>query len=189
MSTFENIFEAYKQKLEKNFAEAVFDMHADMAIRIFKENKDINGNLGKPYSTKPSIIGDENSPIKFVPKNAKEYIKARNKREADGKKRLKKDESDIRFQPIKNKTKKGYYGKFFEGGYAEFKAFIKRPAKEVSGNLKSDFSNGVREVTPFEYEIVVSQENNDKIKGNFQTFFKVSKLEKENLLKRIVSGQ
>ena len=190
MSTFDNIIEAYKMKLEKNFAEAVFDLHADMAIRIFVENKDVNGNLGKPYSTKPSIIGDENSPIKFVPKNAKEYIKARNKREADGKKRLKKDESDIRFQAIKNKkNKKGYYGKYFEGGYAEFKAFIKRPAKEVSGNLKSDFANSVREVSPYEYEIVMSKESKDKITGNnFEDFFKVSKSEKQNLLKKIIKG-
>ena len=163
VSTIDNIIEAYKMKLEKNFAEAVFDLHADMAIRIFVENKDVNGNLGKPYSTKPSIIGDENSPIKFVPKNAKEYIKARNK--------------------------KGYYGKYFEGGYAEFKAFIKRPAKEVSGNLKSDFANSVREVSPYEYEIVMSKESKDKITGNnFEDFFKVSKSEKQNLLKKIIKG-
>ena len=49
----DNIFEAYKMKLEKNFAEAVFDLHEAMSDRIFKENKDINGNKPKPYSTKP----------------------------------------------------------------------------------------------------------------------------------------
>lgn len=51
--TLENIFEAYRMKLEKNFAEAVFDLHEAMSDRIFKDNKDINGNKPKPYSTKP----------------------------------------------------------------------------------------------------------------------------------------
>lgn len=49
--SFENIFEAYKMKLEKNLAEAVFDMHNDMGERIFRENKDINGNKFKAYDT------------------------------------------------------------------------------------------------------------------------------------------
>lgn len=49
----DNIFEAYQMKLEKNFAEAVFDMHDAMVKRIFTDNKDINGNKPKPYSTEP----------------------------------------------------------------------------------------------------------------------------------------
>ena len=49
----DNIFDAYQMKLEKNFAEAVFDLHEAMFDRIFKDNKDINGNKPKPYSTKP----------------------------------------------------------------------------------------------------------------------------------------
>lgn len=49
----DNIFESYQMKLEKNFAQAVFDLHEAMSDRIFKDNKDINGNKPKPYSTKP----------------------------------------------------------------------------------------------------------------------------------------
>jgi hypothetical protein len=49
----DNVFDAYQMKLEKNFAEAVFDMHDAMVKRIFTDNKDINGNKPKPYSTEP----------------------------------------------------------------------------------------------------------------------------------------
>ena len=49
----DNIFEAYQMKLEKNFYEAVLNLHDSMVERIFKENKDINGNKPKPYSTEP----------------------------------------------------------------------------------------------------------------------------------------
>ena len=47
--TLENIFEAYQMRLQKNFAEAVFDMHDSMAHRIFTDNKDINGNKPIKY--------------------------------------------------------------------------------------------------------------------------------------------
>lgn len=151
----DNIFEAYKQKLEKNFGEAVYDMHADMATRIFVENKDINGNKPKAYSTEPMYA------------SVKAY-------------------RGVRLGGEKTKTGKS---KYFEGGYSQLKNESGRPPIELFGNLKSDFANGVREVNPFEYEIVVSKQNNDKIKGNFVNFFKVSKKEKENLLKTIVSGQ
>lgn len=153
--SFDNIFEAYKIKLEQNFAEAVFDLHDSMANRIFVENKDINGNKPKEYDTKPIYAS----------------IAAYR---------------GIRLGGEKTKTGKS---KYFEGGYSQLKNESGRPPIELFGNLKSDFSNGVREVNPYEYEIVVSKQNNDKIKGNFANFFKVSKLEKENLLKRIVSGQ
>lgn len=49
----DNIFDAYQMKLEKNFYEAVLNLHDSMVERIFKENKDINGNKPKPYSTEP----------------------------------------------------------------------------------------------------------------------------------------
>ena len=49
----DNILEAYKLKLEKNFAEAVYDLHIDMSRRIFKEQKDIDGNSPSAYSTEP----------------------------------------------------------------------------------------------------------------------------------------
>ena len=153
--SFDNIFDAYKIKLEKNFAEAVFDLHVDMSTRIFKDNKDINGNKPKAYDTKPMYASVE------------AY-------------------RGVRLGGKKTKTGKS---KYFEGGYSQLKQESGRPPIELFGNLKSDFANGVREVNPFEYEIVVSKENNDKIKGNFANFFKVSKTEKENLLKTIVSGQ
>lgn len=153
--SFDKIFEAYKIKLEKNFSEAVYDLHADMAIRIFKENKDINGNKPKAYDTKPMYA------------SVKAY-------------------KGIRLGGEKTKTGKS---KYFEGGYNQLKNESGRPPIELFGNLKSNFANGVREVTPFEYEIVVEKQNMDKIKGNFSNFFKVSKSEKENLLKTIVSGQ
>lgn len=49
----DNIFEAYRMKLEENFYEAVLNLHDSMVERIFKDNKDINGNKTKPYSTEP----------------------------------------------------------------------------------------------------------------------------------------
>lgn len=153
--SFDNIFDAYKIKLEKNFAEAVYDMHADMSTRIFIDNKDINGNKPKAYDTKPMYA------------SVQAY-------------------RGVRLGGEKTKSGKS---KYFEGGYSQLKKESGRPPIELFGNLKSDFANGVREVNPFEYEIVVSKENNDKIKGNFVNFFKVSKSEKENLLKTIISGQ
>jgi len=147
----ENVFEAYKMKLEKNFAEAVFDLHIDMSRRIFKEQKDINGNSPKPYDTDPIYASVD------------------------------------RYKGVRlggKKTKSGK-SKYFEGGYSQLKRESGKPPIELFGNLKSNFANGVREINPFEYEIVVEKENADKIKGNFANFFKVSKTEKEKLLKRI----
>lgn len=149
--SFDSVFEAYKIKLEKNFAEAVFDLHIDMSRRIFKEQKDINGNSPKPYDTKPIYASVD------------------------------------RYKGVRlggKKTKSGK-SKYFEGGYSQLKNESGKPPIELFGNLKSNFANGVREINPFEYDIVVSQEDGNKIKGNFVNFFKVSKTEKENLLKRI----
>jgi hypothetical protein len=149
--SFENVFEAYKMKLEKNFAEAVFDLHIDMSRRIFKEQKDINGNSPKAYNTDPIYASVD------------------------------------RYKGVRlggKKTKSGK-SKYFEGGYSQLKRESGKPPIELFGNLKSDFANGVREINPFEYEIVVEKENADKIKGNFVNFFKVSKTEKEKLLKKI----
>ena len=49
----DNVFDAYQMKLEKNFYEAVLNLHDSMVHRIFTDNKDINGNKPKPYSTEP----------------------------------------------------------------------------------------------------------------------------------------
>jgi hypothetical protein len=149
--SFDNVFEAYKMKLEKNFEEGVFDLHDDMYKRIFKENKDINGNSPRSYDTTPMYASVDRY-------------------------------KDVRLGGKKTKSGKS---KYFEGGYSQLKRESGRPPIQLFGNLKSNFSNGLREINPFEYEIVVEKENADKIKGNFVNFFKVSKTEKENLLKRI----
>jgi hypothetical protein len=122
-----------------------------MSRRIFIEQKDINGNSPKAYSTKPMYASV----------------------------------SAYRDVTLGGKKTKSGKSKYFEGGYSQLKSESGKPPIELFGNLKSDWSNGVREINPFEYDIVVSKEDGDKIKGNFVNFFKVSKSEKENLLKNI----
>ena len=152
----DNVFAAYQMRLEKNFAEAVFDLHDAMVKRIFVDNKDINGNEPKPYSTEPMYA------------------------------------SVARYKGIRlggEKTKSGK-SKYFEGGYSQLKSESGRPPIELTGSLKDSFENGtraVREINPYEYEIVVPKEDGDKIRGHFLNFFKVSVKEKQNLLKRIIS--
>ena len=151
----DTILEAYQMKLEKNFYEAVLELHDSMVVRIFTDNKDINGNKPKAYDTKPMYASVE--AYKNVTLGGK-------------------------------KTKSGK-SKYFEGGYSQLKRESKKPPIELFGTLRDSFENGVREVTPFEYEIVVPIQDGDKIRGNFVNFFKSSKKERENLLKKIVSGQ
>ena len=148
----DSIFEAYKMKLEKNFAEAVFDMHDAMVKRIFVDNKDINGNKPKPYSTEPMYA------------------------------------SVARYKGVKlggQKTESGK-SKYFEGGYSQLKSESGSPPIELTGRLRDSFENGLREVNPYEYEIVVPKEDGDKIRGHFANFFKASEKEKQNLLKDII---
>jgi hypothetical protein len=148
----DNVFEAYQMRLEKNFAEAVFDMHDAMVKRIFKDNKDINGNKPKPYSTEPMYA------------------------------------SVARYKGVRlggQKTESGK-SKYFEGGYSQLKSESGRPPIELTGRLVSSFENGLREVNPYEYEIVIPKEDGDKIRGHFVNFFKVSQKEKQNLLKDII---
>ena len=151
----DNIFEAYRMKLEKNFAEAVFDMHDQMGERIFRENKDINGNKTKAYDTKPMYASKD------------KYRGVR----------------------LGGENTKGGKSKKFEGGYNQLKNESGRPPIMLFGNLERSFNNGIRQVNELEYTIVLPKEDNDKVKGNFQNFFKVSKSEKENLLKAIVSDK
>ena len=151
----DNIFEAYRMKLEKNFAEAVFDMHDQMGERIFRENKDINGNKPKAYDTKPMYASKD------------KYRGVR----------------------LGGENTKGGKSKKFEGGYNQLKNESGRPPIMLFGNLERSFNNGIRQVNELEYTIVLPKEDNDKVKGNFQNFFKVSKSEKENLLKAIVSDK
>jgi hypothetical protein len=147
----DNIFEAYKINLEKNFAEAVFDLHDQMSERIFRENKDINGNKTKPYDTK----------LMYASKAAYKGVR------------------------LGGENTKGGKSKKFEGGYAQLKQQSGRPPIMLFGNLERSFNNGLREINNLEYTIVLPKEDNDKVKGNFKNFFKVSKQEKANLLKRI----
>jgi hypothetical protein len=147
----ENIFEAYKINLEKNFAEAVFDLHDEMSERIFRDHKDINGNNTKPYSTK----------LMYASKEAYKGVR------------------------LGGENTKGGKSKKFEGGYAQLKQQSGRPPIMLFGNLERSFNNGLREINNLEYTIVLPKEDNDKVKGNFKNFFKVSKQEKINLLKRI----
>lgn len=151
----DNIFEAYRMKLEKNFAEAVFDMHDEMGERIFRENKDINGNKTKAYDTTPMYASSDRY-------------------------------KNVRLGGKKTKSGKSHY---FAGGYNQLKNESGRPPILLFGNLERSFNNGVRQVNELEYTIVLPKEDNDKVKGNFQNFFKVSKSEKENLLKAIVSDK
>jgi hypothetical protein len=154
----ENIFEAYKINLEKNFAEAVFDLHDEMSERIFRDHKDINGNNTKPYDTK----------LMYASKEAYKGVR------------------------LGGENTKGGKSKKFEGGYAQLKQQSGRPPIMLFGNLERSFNNGartfsgaVKKVNDLEYHIVLPKEDNDKVKGNFKNFFKVSKQEKANLLKRI----
>jgi hypothetical protein len=153
--SFENILDAYRMKLEKNFAESVFDLHDQMMKRIFKENKDINGNKTKPYSTE----------LMYASKAAYKGVR------------------------LGGENTRGGKSKRFEGGYAQLKQESGRPPIVLFGNLERSFNNGLLKVNDLEYTIVLPKDDNDKVKGNFKEFFKVSKKEKENLLKAIVSDQ
>lgn len=95
----------------------------------------------------------------------------------------KKNYKNIRLGGRVSKTGKTHY---FEGGYSQLKSESGRPPIELFGKLKSSFANGVREVNEFEYEIVLPAEDNDKVQSHFVNFFKVSKKEKEELLKTLI---
>jgi hypothetical protein len=75
--------------------------------------------------------------------------------------------------------------RYFEGGYKELKASIGRPPLELRGLLKLDFTNGIRQVSPLEFEVDVNKESLNKIRGNFRKFFELSEKEKNNLIKRL----
>jgi len=149
----DNVFNAYELKLQKNFYEAVLELHDEMVVRIFTDNKDINGQKPKQYDTKPMYA------------------------------------SVARYKGLVRlggRTTKSGKSKYFEDGYSQLKNESSKPPIELTGRLRDSFENGVREVNPFEYDIVVPTDDGDKIRGHFVNFFKVSKTEKENLLKNII---
>jgi hypothetical protein len=88
---------------------------------------------------------------------------------------------------VKDTGRKSKSGKtrYFEDGYKELKASIGRPPLELRGFLKLDFTNGIRQVGPLQFDVDVNKESLNKINGNFKTFFELSRNEKENLLKRL----
>ena len=128
-------------------------MHDSMVKRIFKDNKDINGNKPKPYSTKPMYAS-------------------------------KATYSNFR---LGGEETRGGKSKYFEGGYSQLKSESDRPPIDLFGNLRDSFVNGLTEVSPYEYEIVIPIEDGDKIRRHFANFFKISQKEKQNLLKDIIS--
>ncbi len=80
---------------------------------------------------------------------------------------------------------KGGKTRYFEGGYKQMKSEVGRPPLELKGLLKLDFTNGIRQVSPLEFEVDVNKESLNKIRGNFRKFFELSEKEKNNLIKRL----
>jgi len=152
----DNVFEAYQMKLEKNFAEAVFDMHDAMAKRIFKDNKDINGNEPKPYSTEPMYASVAR--YKGLVRLGGEKTKSGKSKYFEGGYSQLKSESG---RPPIELT--GSLKDSFENG-----------------------TRAIKKINNYEYDIVVPKEDGDKIRGHFVNFFKVSQKEKQNLLKDII---
>lgn len=84
--------------------------------------------------------------------------------------------------------------KFYPGGYREFKADIGKESSfvnlELSGNLKMDFSTGLRKVSPLKYQIAVSQQVNaeiiEKMEHKYSTpIFEASEAEQDKLIRLI----
>lgn len=153
----DNVFEAYQMRLEKNFAEAVFDLHDEMVKRIFVDNKDINGNKPKPYSTEPMYASVAR--YKGLVRLGGEKTKSGKSKYFEGGYSQLKSESG---RPPIELT--GSLKDSFENG-----------------------TRVIKKINNYEYEIVVPKEDRDKIRGHFTNFFKVSEKEKQNLLKRIIS--
>lgn len=95
----------------------------------------------------------------------------------------KKAYANVRLGGKPSKTGKTHY---FEGGYSQLKSESGRPPIELTTKLRNSWTNGLREVNEFEYVIEIPKEDNDKVRGNFVNFFKISKKEKDNLLKGVI---
>jgi hypothetical protein len=152
----DNVFEAYQMRLEKNFAEAVFDLHDAMVKRIFVDNKDINGNEPKPYSTEPMYASVAR--YKGLVRLGGEKTKSGKSKYFEGGYSQLKSESG---RPPIELT--GSLKNSFENG-----------------------TRAIKKINNYEYDIVVPKEDGDKIRGHFVNFFKVSEKEKQNLLKDII---
>lgn len=58
----ESIVTRVNERIERNQYFAVANTHDKMSTRIFKEQKDRNGNSSKPYSTKPIYVSADKLP-------------------------------------------------------------------------------------------------------------------------------
>ncbi len=134
---------------------AAQDTHVKMSERIFDENKNAsNGKIGEYNSTDPIYVNPNNSPKKFP---------------------------TLGKPNDKGKRKKGETG-YFES-YKAFREKIGRQTQEVDlklhGRLQSDWSKGVKEITPLIYSSGVNQDNYDKVKGAEERYGNIFGLTKE----------
>lgn len=83
---------------------------------------------------------------------------------------------------------KGGKTRYFEGGYDQLKREISRKPLELNRFLKSDFSNGLRQVDDFEFHVVLEKKNYDKMQGHFKDFPKASDEERKELINNIYSA-
>jgi len=207
------------KELGRIFYLAVQGTHSEMSERIFIRGENVKGKTFQ-YSTKGAIISDVNSPIKFVvipekkdkvkksekkdkakksekkdkAKKSEKKDKAKKSEKKDKAKKSEKKEDLNRFQPIKQPSKngkKGYYGRYFAGGYKEFRNFVGRKSDHVNfdltGELKMDFNNGStatpEKVNDFEYVIRLNRLRNIGLRGHldvkYNKVFVISSKERE----------
>lgn len=81
------------------------------------------------------------------------------------------------------KTKK------FAGGYAQLKSESGKPPLQLTSDLKSSFSNGLRKINDFEYHVVMPKHDIDKVNGHFKRFFYPSMEELETTKRIILKGE
>jgi len=99
-------------------------LRGNMAKRIFIDGLKTDGTKSQ-YSGKPGVVS-----TKFLPKKF----------------------PDDKFQPIKGKKKKGYFGTFYEEGYKGYKKAAGRESAFVNlrmtNQLQSDFSSSLDTISP-----------------------------------------
>ena len=135
--------------LEDGMLLAISGVLSSYVPRIFERGLNSAGREIGQYSTNPAVISSENSPVQF--------------------------ENDT-FAPFKkgkksSKGKKGYYGKYFSGGYKEFKGFIGRGTRvnlrlndELKGDMSSpNFTGNLKKVSSGYNYVVKKDINANKI--------------------------
>jgi len=113
----------YQRKFNEVAVNAVLELSVRSTLssqveRIFEDGKNTEGIVAQ-YSGKPGVVNMDLLPVKI--------------------------EGDEVFQPIKGKSKKGYFGVFFEEGYKGYRKAAGRDASKVNwrmtGMLQLDYSN------------------------------------------------